>query len=93
MPLFWRRTEALSSCASILEEKGALTRSSSLYFRGEGRSYCLYFKAERNLWTILEENETFKQSYCLYFRGEGSRQTELLPLFSSRTESLSRRPE
>ena len=50
MPLFWRRTEALSSCASILEEKGALTRSSSLYFRGEGRSYCLYVKAERNLY-------------------------------------------
>ena len=66
MPLFWRRTEALSSCASILEEKGALTRSSSLYFRGEGRSYCLYVKAERNL---------------DYFRGERSLQTELLPLF------------
>ena len=81
MPLFWRRTEALSSCASILEEKGALTRSSSLYLRGEGRSYCLYFKAERNLWTILEENEAFKQSYCLYFRGEGSPQTALLALF------------
>ena len=28
--------DGISSCASILEEKGALTRSYSLYFRGEG---------------------------------------------------------
>ena len=36
MLLFERRTEALSSCASILEEKGAFERSYCLYFRGEG---------------------------------------------------------
>ena len=52
MLLFERRTEALSSCASILEEKGAFERSYCLYFRGDGsfkQSYCLYFKAERSL--------------------------------------------
>ena len=77
MPLFQRRTEALCHCA-----KGALTRSSSLYFRGEGRSCCL----------LIPENRG-SLSLRLYFRGEGSRQSELLPLFQSRTESLSRRTD
>ena len=35
--------------ASILEEKGAFKLS-----------YCRYFRAARNLWTILEENKTLE---------------------------------
>ena len=90
MPLFQRRTEAFSRCTTILEEKGAQTRS---YCLEQNRISELYFRREkkvlnRNLWTILEENEDFKQSYCLYFRGEGSRQTELLPLFQQNGVSV-----
>ena len=77
MPLFQRRTEALCHCASILEEKGALTRSSSLYFRGEGRSCCLLMplfqrrtEALCRCASILDEKGAVKVSYCLYFRAE-----------------------
>ena len=45
--------DGISSCASILEEKGALTRSYSLYFRGE-----VLVEEDGILLSILEDRQT-----------------------------------
>ena len=48
--------DGISSCASILEEKGALTRSYSLYFRGE-----VLVEEDGILLSILEDRQTERE--------------------------------
>ena len=72
--------DGISSCASILEEKGALTRSYSLYFRGE-----VLVEEDGILLSILEDRQTERKrererTRTLFSpRAKASRKEHLLP--------------